>query len=371
MLHDFLQIEIDGEELDELYTELIRLDVELDDEMASTFHIKLNMLALDGEWSILDDDRISVWKPVTITAGFEDNTEELITGYITQINPDFSANPEEATIEIWGMDASVMLDRVEKLKDWPNKKDSDIAAEIFQSYGLSPDVEDTTLVHDEAISTIIQRETDMQFLKRLALRNGYEVYVQGSTGCFKPPSVDDETQPVLSVHFGNETTMTNFSLSVDATAPSNVSMYQIDRLNKEVHEVNIESSTLLAMGSTDANGLLGLGMDPGQVYVGMNSTSGNVEMSALCQGIYEKAEWFVAAEGEVLANDYEHVLLARKPVTIKGIGETYSGLYYVNHVTHVFTSGGYTQYMKARRNGLYTLGSENFDAASGLLAGVL
>lgn len=371
MQHDFLQIEFDGQEIDEVYEDLIRMEVELDDELTSMFYIKLTMLMLDGEWSILDDDRIAVWKSVTITAGFEDNSEELMSGYITQIRPDFSANPEDATIEIWGMDASVMLDRVEILKDWPNKKDSDIATQIFQSYGLTPDVDDTALVHDEAISTIIQRETDMQFLKRLALRNGYEVYVQGSTGYFKSPAVDVEAQPVLAVHFGNETTMTNFSLTVDATAPTNVSMYQIDRLNKEVHEVNVESSTLTAMGSTHASGLLRLGMDPGQVYVGMNSTSGNAEMTALCQGIYEKAEWFVSAEGEIPANDYEHVLLPRKPVTIKGIGETYSGLYYVTHVTHVFTSGGYTQYMKAKRNGLHTLGTENFDTESGLLAGVL
>ncbi|SET51642.1 Phage protein D [Nitrosomonas marina] len=370
MQHDFLQIEIEGEELEELYTDLICLEVELDDELASSFYIKLTMLALDGEWSILNDDRIAAWKPVTITAGFEDNSEELISGYITQIKPDFSANPEDATIEIWGMDASVLLDRVEILKVWPNKKDSDIATEIFRSYGLTPDVEDTTLVHDEAISTIIQRETDMQFLKRLALRNGYEVYVQSSSGYFKSPAVDDDAQPVLAVHFGNETTMTNFSLTVDATMPTKVSMYQIDRLNKEVYEVNVESSTLMKLGSTDANGLLGLGMDSGQVYVSMNSTSGNAEMKALCQGIYEKAEWFVSAEGEILANNYGHVLLPRKPVTIKGIGEVYSGLYYVTHVTHVFTSSGYTQYMKAKRNGLHTLGTENFNVGNGLLVGV-
>ena len=35
------------------------------------------------------------------------------------------------------MDASVLMDRVEVLKDWPNRKDSDIAQEIFDTYGLS------------------------------------------------------------------------------------------------------------------------------------------------------------------------------------------------------------------------------------------
>ena len=371
MQHDFLQIEIDGEEIDEVYAELIRLDVELDDEMASVFRLKMTMLVFDGSWSILDDDRVQLWKPVKITAGFEDDSEELMDGYITQIKPDFSANPEDATIEIWGMDKSILMDRVEYLKDWPNKKDSDIATELFQNYGLSAEVDDTSVVHDEAISTIIQRESDMQFLKRLALRNGYETYVQGNTGYFKRPLVDEEPQPVLAVHFGAETTLSNFRIHVDATTPANVGMYQIDRLNKEVHEVNIESTVLTALGDTDAAGLLGMGMEPGQIYVGMNSAMDNAEMSAVCQGLYEKADWFVHVEGQIHANYYGHILMPRKPVTIKGVGETYSGVYYVHHVSHVFTSGGYTQYMRAKRNAILPTGAENFSSDGGLLAGVL
>ena len=39
---------------------------------------------------------------------------------------------------------------------------------MFQTHGLTPKVEDTDVVHDEEVSTIIQRETDIRFLKRLA-----------------------------------------------------------------------------------------------------------------------------------------------------------------------------------------------------------
>ncbi len=114
------------------------------------------------------------------------------------------------------MDASVLMDREEKLKDWPNKKDSDIASEIIASYGLTPEVDDTEVIHDEALSTIIQRESDMQFLKRLALRNGFACHVQGDTAFFKKPLLDDPPQPVLSVHFGSETTVNRLSLTVNA-----------------------------------------------------------------------------------------------------------------------------------------------------------
>jgi len=49
-------------------------------------------------------------------------------------------------------------------------------------------------------------------------------------------------------------------------------------------------------------------------------------------------------------------------VTIKGIGETYSGVYYVNHVTHVFSQEGYRQRFWVKRNALMPTGSETFSA---------
>jgi hypothetical protein len=103
-------------------------------------------------------------------AGLDDDTQELLKGYITHVKPKFGAGLHDNYLEIWGMDASVLMDRADVLKDWPGKKDSDIATEIFNSYGLTPTVEDTGLVHDNQVSTIIQRETDIQFLKTTVTR---------------------------------------------------------------------------------------------------------------------------------------------------------------------------------------------------------
>lgn len=371
MPHDFLRIEFGGEEIDTVYSDLLQLEVELDDDLASMFRLRISMIQTSEGWTSLDDERMRVWKPVTITAGFEDNNEELLSGYITHVKPSFQADAEQAYLEIWGMDASVMMNRREVLKEWTNKKDSDIATEIFGNYSLGASgVQDTVFVHDEAVSTIIQRETDMQFLKRLALRNGYECYVQGDTGYFRPPQLDEPPQPLLAVHFGNETNIHNFSIGVDAMAPVNVGMFQIGRLNKEAAEVNIESSAQTGLGAMNTAGILAAGMQAGQVYIGCNGAAGSAEMQSLCQGLYHRAEWFVTAQGEVNANNYAHVLMPRKTVTVKGIGETYSGVYYVNHVTHVFTCNGYKQMVRMKRNALMPAGNEDFGGGAGL-AGML
>lgn len=372
MPFEVFSIEIDEEEITDAYQDLVGLEVELDDELAGMFRFRMGMtLQPDGVWTHLDDENFRIWKPVVIRAGFGEPSEELISGFITHVKPLFDPDPSKVLLEIWGMDKSVLLDREEKLKDWPSKKDSDIATEIFNLYGLTPEVEDTTVVHDEAITTIIQRETDMQFLKRLALRNGYECYVQGDTGYFRSPQIDEDPQPVLAAHFGDQTTLNNFTVDVDALAPSNVAMYQIDRASKEVIEVAVESSLQTSLGQIDAPGLLGLGMEPAKNYIAKNGASSDPEMRALCQGLYHRADWFVTAEGEIPANLYGHVLFPRATVTIKGVGATYSGVYYVNHVTHMFNSNGYTQKMKVKRNGLLLTGDEDFAVDSGGLLGAV
>jgi hypothetical protein len=103
----------------------------------------------------------------------------------------------------------------------------------------------------------------------------------------------------------------------------------------------------------------------------MTAATGLPEMAALCQGLVDEGAWFVTAEGEIAGNQYGHVLKPRGTVTIKGVGATYSGVYYVTHVTHTLTPNGYTQLFRAKRNALMPMGSENFAASSARLSGLL
>ena len=372
MAHENLRIEIDGSEIETLYNDLTRLEVELDEELAGMFRLNVALLLqADGSWTYLDDDRLALWKEVSITAGLDDDSEPLILGYITHLKPSFGAGLDQCSLEVWGIDASVLLDREDKLKDWPSRKDSDIASEIFSAYGLTPQVEDSEVIHDEAVSTIIQRETDMQFLKRLALRNGFECHVDGNTGYFRSPQVDGDPQSLLAVHFGDETNVNCFALEANALASTNVTMFQIDHDSKEVLGATSTPGSQTVFGARAADSFPGPGMNPGVVCIGKTVTTGSAEMTALCQGLYNEGEWFITGEGEVAANQYGAILKPRAPVTIKGIGETYSGVYYVTHVNHVFNADGYIQYFRVKRNGVQPTGAEQFSAdGEGILGGL-
>lgn len=361
MAYENFLITVNGREVSDLYGDLVRLEVEQDEELAAMFRLYFAIALLpDGTWSHLDDDRLRIWQTVSIQVGLEEGMEELISGYITHVKPSFGSDMTNCLVEVWGMDGSILLDQEEKLKDWPNKKDSDIAVQVFRQYGLTPDVENTAMVHDEATSTIIQRETDMQFLRRLAFRNGFECYVEGKKGIFRSLRLQASSQSVLAVHFGEETNVQEFSLDVNALAPANVTMVQIDRTTKKILDLTTKTTQHKKLGKKDAQGSLGRGIKPGSLVVERVVTTGMPEMKALCQKLYDQGHWFVTGEGKVLARDYGHVLKARQTVTIKGIGETYSGAYYVSHVTHSLSEGQYIQTFRVKRNALLPAGGETF-----------
>ncbi|RZI53870.1 MAG: phage late control D family protein [Pseudonocardia sp.] len=370
MSRNHLRIEVGGEEVVGLYEDLVDVEVDLDDELSGMFRIGLAVVQRsDGTWPYLDDDRFRFWQTITITAAVGDDEAELISGYITHLRPDFAGVSPHCRLELWGMDATVLMDRRLVVRDWPNRNDSEIAREIFGAYGLDCQVTDTGIVHDEEVSTILQRETDIRFLKRLARRNGYDCFVAADKGYFSAPDPARSPKTVLKVLCGEDSTVTHFSIEARALGPTEVAMTQIDHHTKEVHEVAIDSATLRPLGSKSASDWLAGGMFAERVDLAHCVTTGVPEMDALCRGIEQRREWFVTGKGDITANVADRILIPRELVTIAGIGETYSGTYYVIRVVHVFTPDGYTQRFTVRRNALAVGASDDFSVHDGALSG--
>jgi hypothetical protein len=374
MAHESFFIRFGGAEDAELYPDVVGLEVELSDGLPGFFRIVLQMgfLQDEGTWMHLDDERFRVWSEVSIGIGFTDaGAEEVLSGYVTRVTPRFHPSRGQSVLELQGMDAAVKMDREEKLKAWAGMKDSDVATQVLQTYGFTPEVEATETVHEEALSTIIQRETDLQFLNRLARRNGFACWMEGTTAHFGPLPADEEPQPVLAYNFGDETNLRSFTATVDALAPALVSMHQLDPVTREVLSAEVTEPEREALGSLDPAAMLGAGIDPGKVFVAKAPATGLPEMTALATGVFHERAWLVSAEGEVDSAAYGAVLKPRGVVAIKGVGETFSGVYYVSFVRHTLSHGGYSQFFRARRDALLPTGDEDFGGGGGLLGGLL
>jgi hypothetical protein len=309
-------------------------------------------------------------------------------GFITQIKPNFVTDENGCVVEIIGMDATSLMSLEEKAKNWPTgETDSSIASTVFGQYGLSATVGDTIdeteVKHEEAISTVIQREPDIRFLKRLARRNGFECFVKDGKGFFrKPPLEDEDPQPILSAHFGAETNLISFSAQMKALRPTAVEMHQIDFLTKQVLDaaaeageqrqlggeaaIDVSPPTAATPGLPPGTPKLPLGGGP-RLFVKHAVATGQPEMENLCRALFDEAEWLIEGSGEINSVVYGKVLETRKLVPIKGVGEVFSGLYYVTNVKHKFSGvASYTQQFTARRNASV---SELGDFVGGLLGG--
>src|SRR5262245_42336557 len=141
-------ITIEDEDASDLFAALLEMEVEEDHRLATMFRIKVSIHRDDeGAWTFLDDERIRLWKRVTIAATTSDEETELVSGYITQLVPHLEPDENQCWLEIHGLDTTCLMSLEEKIKDWPNKTDSDIAREIFQQgYNLTPEVEDIDVV---------------------------------------------------------------------------------------------------------------------------------------------------------------------------------------------------------------------------------
>ncbi|MCP4158393.1 MAG: hypothetical protein GY757_62415, partial [bacterium] len=216
MENEYFKIEIDILEANDIYKDLICLEVEVGDELADMARITLAIeKKSDGNWTYLDDPRFTLWKEIKIVAGFQGSMETLFIGYITRVKPNMARDIATSTLSIWAVQKCVAMDREEKLIAWKNMKDSDIAKSILSAYGFVPYVKDTEIVPEKDVASVIQRETDLQFLKRLAQNNGYHFYVENNDAYFEKPKLKGESsQPVLAYDFGQETSVK--CLSIDA-----------------------------------------------------------------------------------------------------------------------------------------------------------
>ncbi|RMF58895.1 MAG: phage late control D family protein, partial [Calditrichaeota bacterium] len=300
MPNEQLTLKIGGRDVsDEFYCDIIHLEVEMDRDAATVFNLNLPLKHGDGKWSFVDDALLSPWAEVEIHLGFENDMVEVFRGFITHIVPSFDLDLSKGFLAIRGMDVTATMDAQEKLKAWPNRKDSDIAREIFSEYNLEPVVAETETTHEETVSTIVQRETDIRFLKRLARRNGFECYVEAGKGFFRPPEFNRHAGKVLAFHFEEESTLMSFKATVNATRPLTAKMFQLDPLSREERAITAEEVEWQALGKKGA-----LEQFPDPDLRGMRVVRDGVaakpeQMRTLCQTLVNENAWFVEVEGEI------------------------------------------------------------------------
>ena len=325
------------------------------DGFQMTFSLARGGLA---DYGLIQNGTVDPMKRIVLAVLLGATPEVLIDGVVThhQFNP--GNQPGQATLTVTGRDLTALLDLVEKNESYPNQSDFLIATRVLASYanyGIVPRPTPTTDVPIMLQRIPRQQETDLQFLQRLAQRNGFVFYLEPLTfgvsqAYFGPENRLGLPQPALSVNLGATTNVKSISFTNDAL--SLVSS----------HGVFLDPSTKLsipipALPSLKVPPLAARPATPNRIRLERataNQSLATAATTALASVTNAPAP--LTAEGEVDVVRYGSVLRARRLVGVRGVGLTYNGFWYVRRVTHTITPRGqYSQRFQLSREGTRAL----------------
>ncbi len=158
-----------------------------------------------------------------------------LDGYVLSHKLHLETGVTSSTLVIWGQDASWLMNLEEKAREWVDVTDANVAESIFGEYGFTPAPEnddDDSPVHPEQGHSLMQRGSDIQFLRRLARRNGKlcRVFCASEpgvrTGFFARPNLDGDPAITLNVSDSQRWNVDKLDVTWEVTRPTSVQARQ-------------------------------------------------------------------------------------------------------------------------------------------------
>lgn len=367
-----VSVRLNGEETPEFLRCIQSLRVEEDIRQGSSFEVVVNACRNDdGSYPHIGDDGVEPWTRVTITAVVGTAPDVIMDGYITDVH--VTTTDQSATLRaaFVGADASFSMNLEQRCKVWSGQTYEQIAEEIVtQRYGLQIRLPEDTPASSGEPPSVTQRSTDLRFLRELARRRGYEFYVLGGAAYFQPPNLTVEPQKLIAVNFGDQTNCTDLQISADFTQPTTAVVAGQDPETGESRAAEAADSGLTPLGSTDLASRRGYGVPPSRVVARRPPVRNEGELSEFARSIMRDRGFWLKAQGKLNSARYGAILRAAKPVTIKGVGRQYSGIFYVRRVVHTFSSRSYEMQFEAFRNRAGQSGSEAYEGEDPSATGI-
>lgn len=327
--------------------------------------------AQGSDYAVLGAPQLQAGRRVAIAAGVNGAQQVLIDGYVSHIQLQPSANGEEAQIIVTGEDISILMDFYEYSLEYPLMPDFAIAGTVllkWLAFGITPLVHPTPTSGLSFTDTPQQVGTDRKYLMSLAGAHGYVFYIRpgGSIGentaYWGPPPRDATPQPPLSVDQGAASMVSEISFAYDATAPQRVWGAVLNTTTNLVVPIMIQSTTRtgeLATSPQPADPPHVSGVPFVRTTLFDHQGLGVVTATAVAQATVNVAsDAVVTATGRLDVLRYGAPLVAPGVAPLRGAGQQFDGLYYVQKVKHTLSRTAYSQEFVLTREGLgSTIGS--------------
>ena len=378
------QLLLGGQQADSaLYTLVASVDVEESMDMPAAIQIVVPVSrSSGGDLSYIADSRFAPLAPVAVVASAGGSgaqgvttgaagavaaavgggtpppgTQCIFDGYVLSQKIHLETGVTNSTLTVWGQDATWLMNQTETVKEWVDVTDSAVAASIFGNYGIAPsdqNTQDDSPAHTEDTHSLMQRGSDIAFLRMLARRSGKVCRVVCTdtpgqrTGYFAVPQLQGDPAVTLNLNDPTNWTVDKIDLEWDATRPTAV----VART-----ALFSDSDPNGATGDTADSGLPSLGDRTLASFTGQPMTvllaaavDSAGELTQRAQGLLSESGWFLRCEGEADAERLGVVLRAGMLVSLSGVGAVHSGAWIVWTVRHRLTQEAHKMTFTLLRN---------------------
>jgi hypothetical protein len=330
---------------DALYDKLTALEVEesLDVPGAVQFTLPVDRTQ-DGDLSFVGDPRLGPLAPVAVVAEAEAGKHCVFDGVVLAHAAKLTAGVAGSSVQVWGQDATWLMNAEEKVREFVGLDDAAVAATILGEYGIAPAPEngaDPSPTHPESGHTLMQRGTDYQFLRALARRTGklFRVFCRDRAGqrvgYFAKPALEADPVLVLTPNDPVAPNAGNLDLRWDVARPTQVLAHQA--LFSDTSPDGVPgTATEPGLALLDERGLEAFAGQPNTALLTAPADTAG-ELLQRAQAVLREAGWFVRGECEVTAARVNVILRAGDLVRIDGVGQLHSGRYLVWSVRHTIT----------------------------------
>ncbi len=315
------------------------------------YRIRYDIDIEQGDFPYLVDSRLDAGSELAVVAPMSGKNNYLVKGPVTGQRIFFQHGGGGSYVEVEGADTSIKMARESKAVIWSDLTDSDAASQILSQYGYTPDVDSTQAGHFENKHTLVQRASDLEFVRRLARRNGFLFWVDcdasgTETAHFKRPKLDGTPALNLDINISSNNLGT-LELSWDVEKYTSVVAAEVNLSDKSDIAGDVSASPLPSLGSQSLADITG---DTRSAHLHAPVDDAG-DLKARGEGALIEDAWFVRASGLTSVSALGDLLRANTVVQLRGTGKRHSGNYYVSSVRHTIDPSAHHMEFELVRNG--------------------
>ncbi|SMC19705.1 Phage late control gene D protein (GPD) [Andreprevotia lacus DSM 23236] len=318
----------------------------------ASYRLRYGIGIVEGDLSVLADARFDPGADLGVVVKAGDGYAMLSRGPVSGHYATLVQGGAGSLVDVLGADQSVTMGYENKAALWSEMTDSTAVSSVLATYGFIPDVSTTSAMHSEDKHVLVQRETDLAFVRRLARRNGfwfwlsYDAMTGLATAHFKQPPVSDP--PALDLRINvPDPNVDELNLSWDVDRAVAVTLTQLDLGSKSDIDGSRDRSPLAGLAS---KALADIVTEVRKQHFAVPVDDAG-DLGARAEAALIDHGWFVQATVTCKQSVLKNVLRAHSVVQLTGAGSRHSGNYLVARVVHKITADDHVMTAELIRNG--------------------